>query len=189
MSDIETMLVTDRDLAKLAGVSDRRIRSLAEIGVLERQGRGRYALGPAIRGLLKNAADNASELQRERTRKMAADADLAELEFAKQKNLVAPIEQIALAVGNSFALVRTNMLAIPERVSARIVGSTDERHVKGVLTEEIRQVLTELADSEWPPEFFTKPYNGESLEEVMAMDGKTARGKGKAKSGKTTRGN
>lgn len=189
MSEFETMLVTDRDLANLAGVSDRRIRSLAEIGVLERQGRGRYALGPAIRALLNNAADNASELQRERTRKMAADADLAELEFAKQKSLVAPIEQIEMAVGNSFALVRTNMLNIPERVSARIVGSTDERHVKGVLTEEIRQALIELADSEWPQEFFTKPYNGESLDEVMALGGKTARGNGKAKSGKTTRGN
>lgn len=178
-NEIDQMLVTDRDLASLAGVSDRRIRSLAEIGVLERQARGRYTLGPAIRGLLDNAANNASELQRERTRKMAADADLAELEFAKQKNLVAPIEQIELFLSNAFAMVRTNMLNIPERVTARIVGSTDERHVKSVLVDEIRQALLEIANADLPVEFFEKPYQGESVEELTrGKSGKNARGKG-----------
>lgn len=177
-NEIDQMLVTDRDLASLAGVSDRRIRSLAEIGLLERQTRGRYTLGPAIRALLDNAANNASELQRERTRKMAADADLAELEFAKQKNLVAPIEQIELFLSNAFAMVRTNMLNIPERVTARIVGSTDERHVKSVLVDEIRQALLEIANADLPVEFYEKPYQGESVAEITrGKSGKTARGK------------
>ncbi|MEN9901634.1 MAG: hypothetical protein RL651_298 [Pseudomonadota bacterium] len=143
--ELEQMLVTDRDLANLAGVSDRRIRSLAEIGVLERQGRGRYALGQAIRGLLDNAANNASELQRERTRKMAADADLAELEYAKQKNLVASIDQVERMVSSAFAQVRASIRKVPERTVAQLIGETDERRFKTVLLEEIDQALEALA--------------------------------------------
>ena len=143
--ELEQMLVTDRDLANLAGVSDRRIRSLAEIGVLERQGRGRYALGQAIRGLLDNAANNASELQRERTRKMAADADLAELEYAKQKNLVASIDQVERMGSSAFAQVRASIRKVPERTVAQLIGETDERRFKTVLLEEIDQALEALA--------------------------------------------
>lgn len=151
---IDEMTVSDRDLAQLAGVSDRRIRAMAEAGILERHGRGKYLLGPSIRALLNNAADNASELQRERTRKMAADADLAELEYARRKNLIAPVEQMQLALERIFALMRASMLNIPQRTVMQIVGDTDEARIKRVLNEEISAALAGMADVEIGPEFF-----------------------------------
>jgi phage terminase Nu1 subunit (DNA packaging protein) len=151
---IDEMTVSDRDLAQLAGVSDRRIRAMAEAGILEKHGRGKYLLGPSIRALLNNAADNASELQRERTRKMAADADLAELEYARRKSLIAPVAQMQLALESIFALVRASMMNIPQRTALQIVGDTDEARIKRVLDDEIRAALTAMADAELGPDFF-----------------------------------
>ena len=143
---IDEMTVSDRDLAQLAGVSDRRIRAMAEAGILERHGRGKYLLGPSIRALLNNAADNASELQRERTRKMAADADLAELEYARRKNLIAPVAQMQLALENIFALVRASMLNIPQRAVMQLIGETNEGRFKEVLLGEIDSALRMAAE-------------------------------------------
>lgn len=140
-------LVSDEVLADLVGVSSRRIRQLAEVGTLERTERGRYELGPAIRALLENAAGTGSELQRERTRKVRADADLAELELAKQKKLVAPIEEFEKVWRHQCALIRSGLLQIPQRVVLQILGESDERRMKSILTDEIKDALKRAAES------------------------------------------
>ncbi|BBL72144.1 type IV toxin-antitoxin system AbiEi family antitoxin domain-containing protein [Methylogaea oryzae] len=145
-------LVTDATLAALTGVSSRRIRQLAEAGTLERVERGRYELGPSIRALLDDAADKGSELQRERTRKVRADADLAELELARQKGLVAPVEQFEKVWGHRCRLIQITMMQLPQRVITALVGETNERRIKDVLTAEIKDALNRAADSVPTPE-------------------------------------
>lgn len=137
--------ITEAELASLVGVSTRRIRQLAEQNVLERAQRGRYELGASIQALIENAAGNASELQRERIRKLRADADLAELELARGRALVAPIAEMERAWENACATIRANMLGVPQRVIIRIVGETNESTIKAALRDEICTALTSAA--------------------------------------------
>jgi phage terminase Nu1 subunit (DNA packaging protein) len=141
-------MVTDVELAGLVGVSSRRIRQLAENGTLERAGRGRYELGPALRALLEDAAGSGSALQRERTRKVAADATRAELELAKAMGEVAPIGQIARVWALRMTIIRQGMMTLPSRVASRLVGEKDERRVNAILRDEIVAALHQAADAE-----------------------------------------
>lgn len=140
--------VTEADLAALLAVSTRRVRQLAEQGVLERIERGRYELGASIRALMENAAGNGSELQRERIRKLRADATRAELELARERNEVAPIEQMESIWNTALATIRANMLNIPQRVVTQIIGETNEARMKAALTAEIKMALVTAAEAE-----------------------------------------
>ncbi|MGA7438785.1 MAG: terminase small subunit [Luteibacter sp.] len=142
------MIVSDAVLASLAGVSSRRIRQLAEDGRLERTGQNKYPLGASIRALLEDAAGSGSALQRERTRKVAADATRSELEVAKAMELVAPIAEIERVWNLKFTMIRQIMTTIPSRVASRIIGERDERKIKDVLREEINDGLRRGAEAE-----------------------------------------
>lgn len=148
-------LVTDAELAALAGVSARRIRQLAEQGTLERVERGRYALGPSVQALIEDAAGTGSELQRERTRKVRADADRAELAFATERKLVAPVELMHHVMASVFGEVRANMRNIPERAVTQLIGETDQSRFKQVMRSEIDAALVSLASHDFKN--FTQP--------------------------------
>lgn len=148
--NIAEMEVADADLAALADLSPRRIRQLATDGKLTRVGRNRFKLGDALRVLLAEAAENneVSELKKERLRKLTAEATMAELELARQTGQVALIDEFRRVWEGRFAIIRTNMLSLPSRVVPRVIGETDERLVKAVLTEEIKTVLHNAAEAE-----------------------------------------
>lgn len=144
------MEVTDADLAALAGCTPRRIRQLAEAGKLARTGRNRFKLADSVRLLIEEAAENneGSELQKEKLRKLRAEASMAELELAKSRDLVAPIAQMEKAWERACATIRANMLQVPQRVVTTIIGETDEARMKAALTAEIKQALNSAAEAE-----------------------------------------
>ena len=149
MSKLTDMMVTDADLSELTGLSSRRIRQLVESGRLTRAGRNRYQLAEVFMALVEemSGGDKASELTAERVRKLRAEATLAELELAKQRGEVAPIEEFQSVWANRFTIIRANMLQLPQRVVTMLIGETDERRFKQVMTEEIKQILTAAASS------------------------------------------
>ncbi|EMX3790634.1 terminase small subunit [Escherichia coli] len=149
MSKLTDMMVTDADLSELTGLSSRRIRQLVESGRLTRAGRNRYQLAEVFMALVEemSGGDKASELTAERVRKLRAEATLAELELAKQRGEVAPIEEFQSVWANRFTIIRANMLQLPQRVITMLIGETSERRFKQVMTEEIKQILTAAASS------------------------------------------
>lgn len=150
MTAILDQEVTDADLAALAGITTRRIRQLAEVGRLTRIGRNRYNLSDAFQALIEemSGGDRASELTAERIRKLRADANLAELEYAKAKGLVAPISECQKEWENYCATLRAGMLNIPTRAVMSLLNEPDERRFKAVLTDEIKLALTAAANAQ-----------------------------------------
>lgn len=142
MTALAALEVTDNELGSLAGVSARRIRQLAENGTLARTGQNKYPLGESVRALLEDAAGSGSEINRQRTRKIKADADRAELELALARKEIAPIEEMARVWQNVMAHIRINMLNIPGRVVTQILGETSETRLKTCLKNEIVLALT-----------------------------------------------
>lgn len=151
-----TESVTDETLAKLAGVSARRIRQLAEAAILQRASRGRYELGPAIRALLDEAADQASPLQRARTRLVEAQADIAEAEAAEKVGNVIGVDYLQDQLSDLFAEIRTNLRNIPNRLCSVIVGELSEKKIKAEMLREIDACLVALSEMDFQPEGVTK---------------------------------
>lgn len=141
-------LVTDAQLAAILDVSARRIRQLVESGTLERVERGRFELGPSIRALLEHAAGTGSELQRERTRKLRADADMSELELARRKSQVALISEFERVQTARAAIIRANVLLVAQRAVLRLLGESDESKWKAVMREELTLALKTAAEAD-----------------------------------------
>lgn len=152
MTDLLALEVTDAELGALAGVSARRIRQLAEQGTLTRCRPGRFPLGEAFAALLEEASGQGSELNRQRTRKLRADADRAELELAKARGEVAPISEMESVWQQACGVIRANMLQVPRRVVTSLIGETDERRFRDVLTDEITLALATAAEADFTPE-------------------------------------
>ncbi|MDM0113514.1 hypothetical protein QTI66_15245 [Variovorax sp. J22R133] len=138
--------VTTGELASILGVSERRVRQLAELGTLERLERGRYRLGASIRALIDEAGGSGSALNRARTSKLQAEAEMAQLELAKARGEVAPIDTFARAQAHVATIIRTGMLNIPQRVVSQLLGESDEARFKDVLRQEITVALTSARD-------------------------------------------
>ena len=83
-----------------------------------------------------------------RRRRLVADTALAELDLAKAKGLVVPLDQIERNLARAFAEVRANLRKIPGNVVSLLIGETEERKFKKVLLDEIDQVLESLADAD-----------------------------------------
>jgi phage terminase Nu1 subunit (DNA packaging protein) len=141
-------LVTDEDLGALIGVSARQIRHLAQQGTLERVERGRFELGASIKALIDNAAGDGSELNKQRVRKLRAEADRVELELAKARGEVALISEFERAQTAMNTLIRTNVMGVPRRAVLALLGEKSEVRWKQVLAEELRLALKAAAMTE-----------------------------------------
>jgi phage terminase Nu1 subunit (DNA packaging protein) len=76
-------------------------------------------------------------------RKLLAQTLSAELALANEKGLVAPIDEFERAWARIFARIRQNVLAVPQRVSATLVGERSEQRIKEVLRAELVTALTQ----------------------------------------------
>jgi phage terminase Nu1 subunit (DNA packaging protein) len=94
------------------------------------------------------SGDAPSDLSEIEKRTASAKMQQAELDLAKAKGLVAPLDQIERNLARVFAEVRANMRNLPSVVISQLIGETDERKFKQVMLREIDQVLEVLADAD-----------------------------------------
>jgi len=125
--------------------------------VVERGGRGRSWKFNSAEVRAWRDEDIRAELQDTRhastdelkRRKLQAETEQAELDLARAKEEVVPIEQFERALDKAFGEVRAGMRnVLPGRAARRLLGETDETRIKEVLLEEIDQQLEALADTD-----------------------------------------
>lgn len=145
-------------LAEIFGVSMPTVDSWVRGGcpVVKRGGRGmewQFDTAAIAVWLRERAVSDATgttqadeaELKR---RKLAAETAVAELDLAKAKGLVAPLDQIERNMAKAFAELRANLRNIPSNIVSILIGETDERVFKRELLKEIDQALEALADAD-----------------------------------------
>jgi phage terminase Nu1 subunit (DNA packaging protein) len=151
--------VNRTELAEINGVSLPTVESWVRRGcpVVQRGGRGRaWQFNTAD---VRNWRENDIRAETSHTthatkdelllRKLAAETEQAELDLARAKDEVVPVEQLERALVKAFGEVRAGMRnVLPGRAARRLIGETDETTFKAVLLEEIDQRLEVLADSD-----------------------------------------
>lgn len=81
-------------------------------------------------------------------RKLAAEAESAELKLAKEKGEVAPIREFELATAAVMVNIRTNVMQVPARAVLQLLGCTDELEFKRKLRAELTLALETAATAE-----------------------------------------
>lgn len=149
--------VSKTELAEFFGVSATTVEHWIRVGCpfIQRGGKGKaWKFSTAdvhdwrLDRLREEHAGSAPADEKElKNRKLAAETAKAELELAKAKGEVAPLDQVQRGMAKAFAEVKANMRNVPGRVVTLLIGETDEVRFKSVLLAEIDQALEALADA------------------------------------------
>lgn len=78
-------------------------------------------------------------------RKLVAETELAELKLAKERSLVAPVDEFERVTAKLLATIQTRVMNVPDRAALQLLGCTDEREFKAKLSAELRLALENAA--------------------------------------------
>jgi phage terminase Nu1 subunit (DNA packaging protein) len=139
-------------IARLLDLSERRVQQLSREGVIPKAERGQYDLIGSVRGYVRYLRDQALKAQAgapdyaaERARFIRARADLAEMEAEEKRRALIAAEQIEAAWIAVLALLRTRLLALPDRLAPQAFEQTTVGDTRNLIRATIREVLDDLA--------------------------------------------
>ena len=139
-------------IARLLDLSERRVQQLSREGVIPKAERGQYELIGSVRGYVRYLRDQALKAQAgapdyaaERARFIRARADLAEMEAEEKRHSLIAAEQIEAAWIAVLALLRTRLLALPDRLAPQLFDQPTVGDTRNLIRAAIREVLDDLA--------------------------------------------
>lgn len=151
-------------IAKLLDLSERRVQQLSREGVIPKATRGQYDLIASVRGYVRYLRDQAARAQAgapdyasERARFIRARADLAEMEAEEKRGSVIAAEDAEAAWIAVLALLRTRLLALPDRLAPIVQEQTRVADTRNLIRIAIREVLADLAETHVAPEPENEP--------------------------------
>lgn len=142
------------DVARVAqefGCTDRTIQGLVKLG-MPKAGHGRYDLLACFRWYVAKLRDEAKEqeldpLEQERKRLTMAQADLAEIELAKARGLLIPIETYKQHTLAHLNTVRQRFLQLPAQIAPQLEGE-ERGTIKVKVRTAVCNVLAVLSTGE-----------------------------------------
>jgi hypothetical protein len=90
------------------------------------------------------AAASPGDLDEAKLRKLAAEAELAELALGKERGQLVEVSRYEREMGRAFARVRSRLLSLPVRAAPDVLGLKDERGIETVLDRYVLEILAEL---------------------------------------------
>ena len=151
-------------IAKLLDLSERRVQQLSREGIIPKATRGQYDLIGSVRGYVHYLRDQAVSAQAgapdyaaERARYIRARADLVEMEAAQRRGALIAVEDIEIAWIKVLALLRTRILAVPDRLAPEVYAAGSLADARDLLGASLRAALEDLANSDVQPERNTDP--------------------------------
>jgi len=153
--DVSGIVVNTDVLAKLFGVTRRYVNQLATEGVLEKRAPGRWPLEQNVNRYIEflrsgkkdpEEQESKSIYWEEKAKHEAAKREMAELQLAKLKNQMHDAATVELVMTDMLTTFKNRLLALPQKVSPKVIGLKSIAEVNDVLASEINEALTELSD-------------------------------------------
>ncbi len=149
---------------------DRRTVAARLAGIKPAQTNGkskRYNLDDAAKALLGKipTAEGIISYDEARARKIAAEAEMAEIELQKERGEVLPLDVINAVNDEIYGNFRSRMLAIPAKAAPDIFAAADAKEAKAILRRHINAALQELSD------MMVETYESDNSEYTGSEDG------------------
>lgn len=107
-----------------------------------------YKLEDAARAIFAGAnTPDVMSWDEARARKVAAEAEMAEIELAKERGLLLPVEMVAEINENIFGVFRARMTALPAKAAPDVFSADSLTEAKTLLKQHINAALDELANN------------------------------------------
>lgn len=163
-------LQSSQVIAKIFGVSTRRIEQLKTEGIIKGSGKPtRYDLLPTIQAYIKYLSDKAYGREQKQssteltTQKLSAEArykvakaEAAELELKELKGKMHRAEDVEAITTAHVMFVRSLLMALPTKLAIDCASLQTSRECADRIKREIYSVLDELAGFQYDPEEYKK---------------------------------
>lgn len=167
VTDISKITVSASVLGDIFGVKDRRVRQMAEEGILERVAKGRYNLVDSLKNYilaLKVAAAGAGvddpdtdiDIDKEKALHERVKRHISELKLRTMRGELHESADVERVMSDMLAAFRTRILAIPSK-TAPVLEDRDASYIKDRLLAECTEALSELKDYD-PRAFYSDGY-------------------------------
>ena len=104
-----------------------------------------YSLADVVEVLTAAAVVDPTSFEDARTRKMAADAVLAEIEVAKARGDVVSLDVVERVTADEFAAMRAKLLGLPDKMAPLCQTASDIEEVRELLRRCVVEALEELS--------------------------------------------
>lgn len=168
VDDISGTMVSVKVLSKLFSLTERRIRDLAQEGILVRGGaKGRYDLEKSVKNYIvhlkinkniEGMKDNSKlDYEEEKAIHEKIKREKSEIELKVMRGEVHMSEDIELVMTNMLANFRSKVLAMPSKLAQSVVSQNDVKFIRDRIKVECIEVLEELKDYD-PAMFYNEKY-------------------------------
>ena len=150
---IEKLTVTSKTLQKMFLLSERRIRQLAQEGILVRASKGKYELLTSVSNYIKylklaneisaNETDGKIDYDEEHAKNERIKRKQNELKLKLMEGKLHSAEQIELIVTDMLINFKNIILALPEKLSP-LLEERKKAYIKDMLSIEMIEVLNTL---------------------------------------------
>lgn len=98
----------------------------------------------------EKATKEPADLEQARARKVAAEAQIAELELAKLRGQLLTVGDYGAALERSFDLIRARLVALPGRLAPLVTGVTTLPAAVAAIEPVVSELLQELSSDDTP---------------------------------------
>jgi phage terminase Nu1 subunit (DNA packaging protein) len=152
-------LVNAKTLANVFGITESRVHQLVKDG-LPKELRGKYDLLKCVRWYVKYlqtalekkaipTADGGFAGEREeRIRLLRADADLREMELAKERGQLVALPDVESTLTDLVLTTKARIMAIAPRVAPELVGETSRVMIQAKIEKACKEALAYLAKAD-----------------------------------------
>ena len=167
-TDISAITVNSAALEKIIGVSDRRIRQLAEENIIIRAAKGRYKLMDSITNYIltlkvqmeannAESVDGEIDLEEEKAIHERVKRHISELKLQTMRGELHKSEDVERVMMDMLASVRAKLLSMPTKLAPILVSRSEIDFVRNTINREVMEALNELKDYN-PKEFYSDEY-------------------------------
>lgn len=168
------IFLTKKELATIAGYTYRRLHDidmgLPDNGKLFVKGEGgKYDLALFVQRWVQYNVDNETSddqtLDEVKAKHEIVKTRKTELEVARLEGKLVDVQEIRRLWGGVANTVMKNMIRLPSKVAPRLVMMKDAEMISQIIDAEIRDVLTQIADTPLPEEAATETMDDEEESE------------------------
>lgn len=161
MTKMDGVVVNTVAIAKMFGVTDRRVRQFVEEGVIDRVGHGRFDVVDTVFKYVTHLrmsndqldqSDVTESLDYEKYLHEKAKREKAEIELAHIKGRMHSSTEVEKVMNNMLASFRSRILAIPSKTAPSLIARDDISQIEQLLEVQVHEALSEL--SNYDPKMF-----------------------------------
>lgn len=170
MADEKKNLVAKQVIAKLFGVSTRRIEQLQAEGIISGEGKPtKFDLLPTIQKYIQYLSDKANGRKKKEKDSIAesekldaearikkAKAEVAELELKELRGELHRAEDVEAIVTDSALLIRSMLMALPGKLAVDLAGISDAAEVADKIKKEVYSILNRLSEYEYDADAYAQ---------------------------------